>query len=399
MRARTRPELPIREIQQHLAAQGLDGWLLWDFRGQNPTAVAALGLEGHMLTRRWAYFVPRDGEPVRLVHAIEAGSIPAATGRLVTYAGYRELHERLGALLAGCRRVAMEYCPLGAIPYLSRVDAGTVELVRSFGVEVVSSADLVQHFLCRLTRSQIESHRRAALAIDRAKDDAFRFLFERIRAGRPALETEVQATIVEAFARSGLVTDHPPIVAVDAHAGDPHYVPRPDVAKLCGKNTLVLIDLWAKENDPAAVFADITWMGYAGASAPPRIQQVFDVVVAARDLGLETVRRAHQAGETLEGWQVDRAVRDFIAAKGFGDAFVHRTGHNIGAHADHGDGANLDDFETHDTRRLVPGLCFSIEPGIYLPEFGVRSEIDVVLEADGPHVYTPAQTELVRSGG
>ena len=391
-----RPELPIREIQDALAERGVDGWLLWDFRGQNPTAVSALDLGGHLLTRRWAYLVPRDGEPVLLVHRIEAGSMPPRAGSRTTYAGYRELHERLAEMLSGRRRVAMEYCPLGAIPYLSRVDAGTVELVRSLGVEVVSSADLVQHFLCRLSPGQIETHRRAAVAIDRAKDEAFRFIAERIRAGRPALETEVQAEIMGSFARAGLVTDHPPIVAVDSHAGDPHYVPRAAVARPCATNSLVLIDLWAKENDAAAVFADVTWMGYAGERVPDSIVEVFDVVLAGRDLGLETVRSRHAAREPLEGWMVDRAVRDFITARGFGEWFVHRTGHNIGAHADHGDGANLDDLETHDTRALVPGLCFSIEPGVYLPQFGVRSEINVVLERDGPKVYTPAQRELVR---
>jgi Xaa-Pro aminopeptidase len=392
----TRTPLPISEIQADLAERGLDGWLLWDFRGQNPTAAAALDLADHMLTRRWGYWIPRDGEPVMIVHRIEAGSMPRQPGATVTYAGYQELHERLQRVLAGRRSVAMEYCPLGAIPYLSRVDAGTVELVRSFGVDVVSSADLVQQFLCRLSPSQIESHQRAALAIDRAKDEAFRFIGERLRAGTPALETEVQDVILAAFARDGLVTDHPPIVAVDAHAADPHYVPRPEIASRCGAGALVLIDLWAKENDAAAVFADITWMGYAGARVPEPMATVFDVVVGARDLGLEIVRRRYRGVEPLQGWMVDRAVRDFITERGYGAAFVHRTGHNIGAHADHGDGANLDDLETHDTRQLVSGLCFSIEPGVYLEEFGVRSEINVVLEADGPRVYTPPQREIVR---
>ena len=403
-----RRQLPIREIQQDIAERGLDGWLLWDFRGQNPTAVAALGLTGHMLTRRWGYWIPRDGDAVLIVHRIEAGSMPPQPGLVLSYAGYQELHDRLEHALRGRRRVAMEYCPLGAIPYLSRVDAGTIELVRSFGVEVVSSADLVQQFLCRLSPAQIDSHRRAALAIDRAKDEAFRFIGERIRARRPPLETEVQAVIVAAFEKSGLVTDHPPIVAVDAHAGDPHYVPRAEVAARCTTGSLVLIDLWAKENDAAAVFADVTWMGYAGERVPERIAAVYDVVVAARDLGLETVRRRFGGAdplpgaerlpdaERLQGWMVDRAVRDFITERGYGEAFVHRTGHNIGAHADHGDGANLDDLETHDTRELVAGLCFSIEPGVYLADFGVRSEINVVLEPEGPRVYTPTQRELVR---
>jgi Xaa-Pro aminopeptidase len=388
--------LAIAEIRDFLVEHDLDGWLLWDFRGQNPTALAALGLTGRMLTRRLAYWIPRDDEPTLLVHRVESGSLPRLAGSLAPYSGYAELHARLEGLLRGRRRIAMEYCPLGAIPYLSRVDAGTIELVRSFGVEVVSSADLVQHFLCRLTPAQIETHRRAALVLDRVKDEAFRRIGERIRAGRPALETEVQGWITELTSAGGLVTDHPAIVAVDAHAGDPHYVPRADVAKPCAAGSLVLIDLWGKEDAAEAVFADITWMGHAGASVPERIAEVFDVVVRGRDLGLETVRRAHAERRRIEGWEVDRAVRDSIAARGYGDAFVHRTGHNIGAAADHGDGANLDDLETRDTRALVEGLCFSIEPGVYLPEFGVRSEIDVVIEPEGVRVYTPAQREIVR---
>jgi Xaa-Pro aminopeptidase len=387
----------LASIQAAIRDDGLDGWLLYDFRGINVLARRILQMpDTQMLSRRWFYFIPAQGEPRRLVHRIEPASLDHVPGSKQFYLRWQDLEAGVQSLVQGARRVAMEYVPRNANPYVSRVDAGTIELVRSFGVEVISSADLVQQFLCRLSPAQIETHRRAALAIDRAKDEAFRFIAERIRAGRPALETEVQARIVAAFAEGGLITDHPPIVAVDEHAGDPHYVPRAEVARPCARGALVLIDLWAKENDPAAVFADITWMGYAGESPPARIAEVFDVVVAGRDLGLETVRRRHVAAAALEGWMVDRAVRDFITQRGYGEHFVHRTGHNIGAHADHGDGANLDDLETHDTRALVPGLCFSIEPGVYLPEFGVRSEINVVLESDGPKVYTPAQRELVR---
>ena len=388
------PALPIGEIRDLLSEQRLDGWLLWDFRRQNPIASHALGFEGQMLTRRWAYWIPRGGEPVLLVHAIERASLPPRPGTVVAYAGWRELEAALGRLLAGHARVAMEYSPRGAIPYLSRVDAGTIELVRSFGVEVVSSAELVELFLCRLSPGQVESHRRAALAIDAVKDEAFRRIAGAIRAGRPLLETEVQAGIVEDFARRGLVTDHPPIVAVNEHAGDPHHVPRAEGAKRCGRGDLVLIDLWAKEDDAAAVWADVTWTGFAG-TPPDRVAEVFDVVLRARDVGVETIDRLWTAGERVEGWMVDRAVRDSIAARGFGDRFVHRTGHSITAAAVHGDGANLDDFETHDVRPLVAGLCFSIEPGVYLPEFGIRSEIDVVLEPSGPRVYTPVQRSLV----
>lgn len=392
------------ELQAFLSERRLDGWLLYDFKGQNPTALTALDLHGHMLTRRWFFLVPRVGEPTLLVHAIEAGSFPREHipgARVLAYAGWQQLEAHLGELLGalspldGRRRVAMEYCPRGAIPYLSRVDAGTVELVRERGVEVVSSADLVQFFLCRWSGEQLASHVRAATAVNAAKDEAFRFIGERIRAGRPALEIEVQDVIMQAFARGGLVTDHPPIVAVGPHAGDPHYVPSMERPTRCGAGELVLIDLWAKEDAPLAVFADITWVGTAGAPTDEQTR-VFALVAAARDAGLDTIARAHAEGRRVAGWEVDRVVRDHIAAAGHGEHFIHRTGHSIGHAILHGDGANLDDFETHDTRELVPGLGFSIEPGVYLPHFGVRSEIDVYLGADGPHVYTPIQRELVR---
>jgi Xaa-Pro aminopeptidase len=392
-------KLPIAEVQAFLLERGLDGWLLYDFHGQNPTAVGALGLQGHMLTRRWFYFIPARGrgEPVLLVHAIEKGSMPAIAGELRGYAGREALLFELGRLLAGARRVAMEYCPLGAIPYLSRVDAGMVELVRSLGPEVVSSADLVQWFLARWDVEQLESHKRASAALDAAREAAFALVAERARQGRPALEHEVQARMVAEFTRRHCITDHPPIVAVGAHAADPHYVPSAERPTPCRPGEILLLDLWCKENDPRAVYADITWMAVIGSAPAPEHQKVWDVVREARDLGVETVRRQHAAGRRIEGWQVDRAVRDFIAGRGYGREFLHRTGHSIGAHAVHGDGANIDDYETHDTRELVPGLAFSIEPGVYLEgKFGVRSELDVYLAKDGPHVYTPPQTELVR---
>lgn len=384
----------IPEVQGLLQSKGLDGWLLYDFKGQNPTAVQAMDLHGHMLTRRWAYLVPAKGEPVLLVHAIEIGSMPKKPGTVVAYAGWQAFQSAMKDLLAGRKKVAMEYCPMGSIPYLSRVDAGTLELVRSFGVDVVSSADLVQHFLCVLDDWQIESHVRAAKAMDRCREAAYAFVRAEIRAGRTPLETDVQNVMMASFAKDGIVTDHPPIVAVNAHAGDPHYVPGRTPTPV-REGDLLLLDLWGKEDHPRAVHADITWMAMVGKDLPEKIDAVWKIVAAARDVGVERVREASKKGERLEGWQVDRAVRDYIAGKGYGDRFVHRTGHNIDAAHVHGDGANLDDFETHDTRTLVPGLCFSVEPGIYLPEFGIRSEIDVVLHADGPTVYTSVQKDLV----
>jgi Xaa-Pro aminopeptidase len=388
-------------LQRALAEQGLDGWLLYDFHGQNPTALTALGLHGHMLTRRWYYLVPAKGEPRLLVHAIELLSFPPEVpGRREGYASWQSLQaglERLMAALPPRPRLAMEYCPRAAIPALSRVDAGTLEVVRGLGVEVVSSAELVQHFLCRWTKDQLESHRRALRGIDEAKDAAFDRIGELLRRGVEPKETEIQRFLTDRFEEAGLECDHPPIVGVNGHAGDPHYEPSEATPTPIRKGDLVLIDLWARGRSPGDVYADITWMGFCGDRPPPRAEQIFRITADARDLGLATVAAAFREARTLEGWQVDRAVRDHVAAQGFGEKFIHRTGHSIGENV-HGDGANLDDLETHDTRRLVPGLAFSIEPGIYLPEegLGVRSEIDVVLTAEGPEVHSKVQQEIVR---
>lgn len=379
----------------------LDGWLLYDFHGQNPTALHVLGLGGKMLTRRFFLLLPREGEPVLLAHAIELSQFgPDVPGRRERYASWQSLRDglarALGALPAGAR-VAMEYLPGGAIPTLSRVDAGTLEYVRSFGVEVVSSADLVQRFLCRLDAGQVESHVRALAAIDAAKDAAFERIGAAHRRGETPLETDVQAFLMERFREADLETDHPPIVAVNGHAGDPHYAPSAATPIPIREGDLVLIDLWARGKGPRDVYADITWVGFCGETPPERLRTIFRVAAEARDAGLDALVRANREGRTLAGFEVDRVVRERIEAAGFGDRFVHRTGHSIETRV-HGDGANLDDLETHDTRPLVPGLCFSIEPGIYLPEegLGVRTEIDVFLSEDGPKVFSKIQRELVR---
>jgi len=393
--------MDIPALQRALVEQGLDGWLLYDFHGQNPTALTALGLHGRMLTRRWYYLVPSRGEPRLLVHAIELLSFPRdVPGRRESYASWQSLHAALRSMvgeLPARPKVAMEYFPEAAIPYLSRVDAGTLEVVRGLGVEVVSSAELVQHFLCRWSLAQVESHRRALKGIEDAKDAAFARIGELLRRGVEPTETEIQTFLTDRFAEAGLVCDHPPIVAVNGHAGDPHYEPSEDTPTPIRKGDLVLIDLWARGTGPGDVYADITWMGFCGDRPPPKAEQIFRVASGARDEGLEKLVQAHREGKTLQGWQVDRVVRDHVARLGFGDQFIHRTGHSIGTNV-HGDGANLDDLETHDTRALVPGLAFSIEPGIYLPAegLGVRTEIDVHLSAEGPRVYGKVQQEIVR---
>ncbi len=392
--------MDIQTLQKTLRELELDGWLIYDFHGQNPTALTALGLEGHMLTRRLCYLVPAEGEPTALVHAIELLSFPKAVpGRRQSYTSWASFKAALEGLLARLprRRLAMEYFPLGAIPYLSRVDAGTVELVRSLGVEVVSSAELVQRFLCRWTPHQLASHVRALRAIDDAKDAAFEQVGIALRRGLEVSEIAIQKFLMDQFARANLVTDHPPIVAVNAHAGDPHYVTSEETRTPIRKGDLVLIDLWARGKGSGDVYADITWVGFCGDRPGAKAEEVFRIAADARDAGLEAVRAAWRDKRTLEGWQVDRVVRDHVASKGYGEKFIHRTGHSIGSRV-HGDGANLDDFETHDTRQLLEGLAFSIEPGIYLPEqgLGVRTEIDVAITAEGPQVFSKIQQEIVR---
>src|SRR5512138_3757951 len=388
-------------LRRALGELGLDGWLLYDFHGQNPTALHVLGLGGRMLTRRFFLLLPREGEPTLVVHAIERSQFPdEVPGRREVYASWTSLHRALsralGALPRGAK-LAMEYFPGGTIPTLSRVDAGTLELVRSFGVEVVSSADLVQRFFCRLDAAQVESHRRALAAIDAAKDAAFERIGAAHRRGEAPLETDIQSFLMDRFREASLETDHAPIVAVNGHAGDPHYSPSAATPTPIRRGDLVLIDLWARGTGPRDVYADITWVGVCGDAPAPRLDRIFAVAAAARDAGLDALARAHAEGRTLAGFEVDRVVRGRVAADGLADRFLHRTGHSIDTRV-HGDGANLDDLETHDTRPLVPGLCFSIEPGIYLPDekLGVRTEIDVFLADDGPKVFSKIQTEIVR---
>jgi Xaa-Pro aminopeptidase len=383
-------------LQPHMRERGIDGWLLYDFHGQNPTAQLSVGLSsGQHLTRRWFYLVPAQGEPRLLIHAIERHNFAPVPGTVEAFSSWESLKKGLGALLASRKRVAMEYCPMGTIPYLSRVDAGTIELVRSYGVEVVSSADLVQFHLSRWSQAKLESHKRAARAIDWAKDEAYRVVGEELRAGHQPTEIQIQGFLMERFAEKGLTTDHPPIVAVNAHAGNPHYSPSAAESLPIRRGDLLLIDLWAKEKAEGSVYADITWTAAVGSLANDAVAKVFDIVTRARDAGLAHVDRERKAGRKIEGCQVDKTVRAVIVDAGYGDKFIHRTGHNIGTEV-HGDGANLDSMETIDTRELIPHSCFSIEPGIYLDAFGIRSEIDVYLSDTGAEVFSPIQRELVR---
>jgi Xaa-Pro dipeptidase len=384
-------------VQSALRDFQLDGWLLYDFRGLNPLARRVLGLpEERLLSRRWFYYVPAAGEPSQLVHRIEPQALASLPGRRLLYLRWQELEAGLAQLLAGARRVAMEYVPRNANPYLSRVDAGTVELVRACGVEVVSSGDLVQRFEACWDEEQWALHQEAARHTRSAFDRAFAFIAEGLRRGIPVRESQVQQCIQEHLAAHRLIADHPPICAAGGHSSDPHYEPRPGQDALIREGDLVLIDLWGKCDRPRAVYSDLTWMAYAGREVPAHYAAVFAVVVQARDAALALVRQAFAEGRPLHGWEVDEAARAVVAAAGYGPYFCHRTGHSLGQEI-HGNGANLDNLETHEERRLLPRTGFTIEPGIYLPEFGMRSEINVYIDAQGQVHVTggPPQQEIV----
>jgi Xaa-Pro aminopeptidase len=388
--------LDVPAVQSALVAAGLDGWLLYDFHGSNPIAARLAGLSNgaRMTTRRWYYLIPATGRPRGLVHAIERHNLDHLPGDRLVYAGRQKLDEGLRSLIAGCARLAMEYSPGCAIPYVSRVDAGTVEQLRELGAEVVSSADLVQQFEARWDASALVSHRAAGERLIRVKDRAFAAIGVALSAGRRPTEYEVQQWMVAWFADEGLVSDSAPIVAAEEHAGDPHYVPSAEHSRTIDRDEVVLLDLWGKLDRPGAVFADITWMGFTGARPPEPVARAFDAVREARDGAIGLVERAVAAGRVLRGWEVDREARGVLERAGFGSAILHRTGHSLGESV-HGNGANIDDYETHDDRRLIAGTGFTIEPGLYFDTFGVRTEINMYLGEGAAEVTGPAQSAMV----
>ncbi len=389
--------LDVPAVQAALRADGLDGWLLYDFRGLNSIAAELTAVNqqsGHLATRRWYYLIPATGEPRGLVHAIERNSLAHLPGTTDRYAGRGELETGLRRLLQGLGRVAMEYSPNCAIPYVSRVDAGTIELVRAAGVEVVSSGDLIQRFASVWDRTAIATHEEAAEKLYRVKDRAFDAIATRTRDRVPTTEYDIQQLMAGWFRDEGLVSDSDPNVSAEENAGNPHYLPTSSASRAIRSDELVLLDLWGKLDGPGAVFADITWMGYTGNRVPDRYAQAFAVVAAARDAATALVQRAAAAGQELRGWQVDRAASSVLRSAGFGDRILHRTGHSLGESV-HGNGVNMDDYETHDDRRLLVGTGFTIEPGVYFDDFGVRSEINMIVGPRDARVTGPVQTAIV----
>jgi len=388
----------IAHIQRELGAAGADGWLFYDFHNRDAIAYHVLGLDfGKFTSRRWFYWVPAEGEPVKLCSKVEAKKLDALPGEKRLYLSWRELHEGLASMIGGARRVAMQYSPTANIPYVSTVDGGTVDLVRSLGYDVVSSAGLVQTFQAVLDDAAYRSHLAAGERVQRIKDEAFALIAGELRAGRVLTQYDVQQFIVRRYGEEGLTCKGEfPIVGTNEQPADPHFEPTPANARPIAKGDTVLIDLWAKLDRPGAVFYDITWCGFVGPNPPARYVEIFRVVRDARDRALEFVKERYAAGAPVYGWEVDDACRGVVAKAGFGGFFIHRTGHSIGEEV-HGNGVNIDNLETRDERLLVPGICFSIEPGIYLAgEMAVRSEIDVFITPDGRvDVAGEMQRELI----
>jgi Xaa-Pro dipeptidase len=381
-------------IQSALRERNIDAWLFYDHHHRDPIAYRVLGLpDGMMVTRRWYYLIPSQGEPLKLVHKIESGQLDTLPGTKLQYSGWQELFEQLKRMLANCRDIAMQYSPNNLVFYVSMVDGGTVELIRGLGKNIVSSGDLVAQFEATLSEEQISSHFAARDKIDAITAAAFREIGSRVRNGGTS-EHSIQQWFMEAFRRENLVTDDPPIVAANANSGNPHYEPRAEKSAPVREGDFILLDIWAKQNRPGAVYYDITWTGFVGKAPSDRMREVFTIVRDARDVGVRKVQDAVSAGKPIAGWEVDRAVRDHIKKAGFGDYFIHRTGHSIGTEV-HANGANMDDLEIHDERRILPNSCFSIEPGIYLPEFGVRSEVDVLVRSKAAEVTGRIQREIV----
>jgi Xaa-Pro aminopeptidase len=390
--------MDIGKIQEELCNEGLDGWLFYDFHNRDPIAIRILNIDPKRFTsRRWYYFIPANGTPKKLVHRIESWKLDNLPGEKFIYLPWEEQHNLLKTILGDSKKVAMQYSPFNSIPYVSTVDAGTVELVKSFGVEVVSSSNLVSLFESHLTDEEIESHSRAGFLMHKIKDAAFTEIARKIKAGNNPTEFEIHKYMLKLFNEYNLTTNDGPIVAVNEHAADPHFEPTESNTAIIKEGDLVLIDLWAKLKEEKSIYYDITWMGFVGYRVPERINAIFNVVAKARDTALNLVQQRFANNQSIFGYEVDDAARNVIINAGYGNYFTHRTGHNIGEEV-HGNGTHMDNLETRDERKIIPGSCFSIEPGIYIEDekIGFRTEIDVVVtNSSQVVVYGDIQSSVV----
>jgi Xaa-Pro dipeptidase len=383
--------MDLAKIQTALREQQVDGWLFYDHHHRDPIAYRILGLSDSMhVSRRWYYFIPAEGDPRKLTHRVESGKLASLPGDGSVYSSWQELENGLRTMLEPFKKLAMEYSPRNAIMYVSMVDAGTIELLREMGKTIVSSADLVSCFEAVLTPGQIASHYDAQRAIDEIVREVWQYIVSDSRN-----EFQVMVWLREAMRRAGIAEGYGPNVSVNANSSDSHYEPTSGSSKPINKGDFLLIDIWGRMDRPEACFYDITWTGVVGREPTDREHQVFSLVTQARDAAIKTVQEAFAAGKPIAGWQADDAARSVIRNAGFAEYFTHRTGHSIATET-HGNGANLDNLETHDDRLILPYTCFSVEPGIYLPEFGVRSEVNMLTEPGKAVVTGPIQTELVR---
>lgn len=388
----------VNDVQRILYAENLDAWLIYDFRGSNLFASKILQLPTNkMFTRRFFYVIPAQGEPIKLVHKIEESNLDNLPGEKIIYSNWKSLEDGLKRLLNGFKRIAMEYSPRCAIPYVSKVDAGTMELIREFGIEVVTSADLVQHYEACWNDEQLKDHKDTANHLKQIVDLTFDFIKKKIKSESIISEYDVQQFMLSEFKKRDLITSSDPNCSVNANSANPHYEPTKESHSILKRNDFVLLDLWAKKNKPQSVYADITWVGFIGEKVPSKYDDVFQIVKDARNTTLRFIQDSVNKGKDIKGFEADDVARNYITSKGYGEYFVHRTGHSLGEEV-HGNGANLDNYETRDERVLIPKTAFTIEPGIYLPmEFGVRSEINVYISESKEAIVTslPMQEEIV----
>lgn len=390
--------MDLHAIQAALAEAGIDGWLFYDFHNRDAIAARILSMDTkRFASRRWYYYIPAHGEPQKLVHRIEPWRCDHLPGAKHIYLPWQEQQSMLQNMLGSAKRVAMQYSPNNAIPYVSIVDGGTIELVRSFGVEVVSSADLVGRFEAHLSMADWESHKEAGAVMQHVKDETFREIARRIRRGENPREVEIQRFMHDMLRENGMHWEDGPIVAINGHAADPHFEPTEENSVAMKEGDLLLLDLWAKKARPGSIYYDITWMAYIGTEVPEHLEKIFEVGRDAREAAVQLVRDRFAAGTPVHGWEVDDACRAVVTAAGYGAYFTHRTGHNIGEEV-HGNGVHIDNLETMDNRTIIPGTCFSVEPGIYIPEqnIGFRTEIDVFVTDEGVvDVYGAEQQHMI----
>lgn len=390
--------MDLKRIQEEIIKMNIDGWLFYDFQNRDVLSYRILGMDEKKHTsRRWFYYIPAEGEPIKLAHSVEPTKLDLLPGKKIVYLPWKQLHKELEEMLGSPKKIAMQYSPNNEIPYVSLVDAGTIELIRSFGHTIVSSADLVQIFEGFIDKKGYELLKNANKMVYQIKDEAYKLVFDSVKNGKQIKEYDVAKYILDRFAEEKMVTEGTPIIGVNEHPADPHFEPTSENSYIIKKGDTILMDIWAKYDAPKAVFCDITWCGFLGDNPPAKYVEMFDVVMRARDAAVKFIEDRFANGDPCYGWEVDDACRDVVRKAGYGEYFMHRTGHSIGEEV-HGNSVHIDNLETKDNRQLAAGVCFSIEPGLYImnEKLAVRTEIDVFIKYDGSvEVTGPKQTELL----